>query len=420
MRGYGRFERALARMLDPFPLIRSTAKHIYQIGNSIVFKPAQVVWLKNSVECRPLSEKEEHFFGYYDKSCWSPDGSFVLYHRVSAEGPTVDVVVSRIADNERTTIGHTPTWNWQQGAMSQWFDLSSVIFNTIYEGLLVSEIREVATGVVIRRYVMPVQCLSPDRRFALSLNYLRLARLRPDYGYSCCVANLRRDMKDEEDGLWLLDLASGESRLVVSIAALRKTTSRKAMAKAVHKVNHAVISPDSRRVAFMHRWIGPNGKCSRLFTMNLDGSDRIMLLDSGMISHYAWRDSATLVAWAREKEDGDHYYIIHDGTGRHERLSTGQLDQYGDGHPSYSPDRRWLITDSYPRRDRCQALLLYDTMTDKACVVGLFYAPWKYSGTARCDLHPRWSPDGRSVSVDSTHSGRRALYLIDLGGLIDA
>jgi hypothetical protein len=30
----------------------------------------------------------------------------------------------------------------------------------------------------------------------------------------------------------------------------------------------------------------------------------------------------------------------------------------------------------------------------------------------RCDLHPRWLPDGR-ISFDSTHDGFRGLYLID-------
>ena len=32
----------------------------------------------------------------------------------------------------------------------------------------------------------------------------------------------------------------------------------------------------------------------------------------------------------------------------------------------------------------------------------------------RCDLHPRWSPDGKIVTVDSIHDGQRAVYLLEL------
>ena len=40
------------------------------------------------------------------------------------------------------------------------------------------------------------------------------------------------------------------------------------------------------------------------------------------------------------------------------------------------------------------------------------------SGDVRCDLHPRWSPDGKIVTVDSIHDGRRAIYQLDLSPII--
>jgi Tol biopolymer transport system component len=36
----------------------------------------------------------------------------------------------------------------------------------------------------------------------------------------------------------------------------------------------------------------------------------------------------------------------------------------------------------------------------------------------RCDLHPRWSPDGRWLSVDSAHTGVRRSYLVDVAALL--
>ena len=35
-----------------------------------------------------------------------------------------------------------------------------------------------------------------------------------------------------------------------------------------------------------------------------------------------------------------------------------------------------------------------------------------------CDLHPRWSRDGRQVVFDSIHEGTRQIYMVDVRNLI--
>jgi hypothetical protein len=49
-----------------------------------------------------------------------------------------------------------------------------------------------------------------------------------------------------------------------------------------------------------------------------------------------------------------------------------------------------------------------------------FFSPPEYRGESRCDLHPRYRPDGRSIVVDSVHGGDgRQMYLIDISSILE-
>ena len=63
---------------------------------------------------------------------------------------------------------------------------------------------------------------------------------------------------------------------------------------------------------------------------------------------------------------------------------------------------------------------LYHIESGTRVPLGSFHAPDAYRGEWRCDLHPRSSPDGRWVVIDSAHGGDgRQLYLIDVGDIVD-
>src|SRR5690606_16604479 len=98
-----------------------------------------------------------------------------------------------------------------------------------------------------------------------------------------------------------------------------------------------MYSPSGARYVFMHRWIGPQGKFSRLYAGTTDGRQPKLLLDDRMVSHYQWRDDEHLLAWARTAANGDRYYEINVVTGKLAIIGKDELDRFGDGHPSYSP-----------------------------------------------------------------------------------
>jgi Tol biopolymer transport system component len=65
-----------------------------------------------------------------------------------------------------------------------------------------------------------------------------------------------------------------------------------------------------------------------------------------------------------------------------------------------------------------QNLVLFRPEDGTLVSLGRFYQEQPTDQEWRCDLHPRWSRDGRSVCIDSKCSGQRQMYLLDVSGII--
>jgi hypothetical protein len=424
---YSGLERRLAALLDSAPRLRALAKAGYQRANYLLRG-----WRQRPLRLHPEAAiervaggergaaRQECFFGYFGMQPWSRDGRRQLYHRWQPpDGTTVGICVRDGRSATESVIAETRAWNFQQGAMAQWLSREgseSIVFNDVVDRKLVCRMVAGDGGEEIVPW--PIQALHPLRAEALSINYRRLWRLRPDYGYDVPVENFSPDQPLAEDGIWRVDLRSADAQLVIPLRQLAAIEPRADMAGADHKVNHAVYSPDGGRFVFMHRWLGARGKFSRLYCASSDGTGLRLLLDNRVVSHYAWRDDANLLVWARTQDGADGYHVLDVVMGARESLCSGALDHFGDGHPSFSPDRRWIVTDTYPDRGRMRRLLLCHPSSGEIIEVGAFRSPWRYDGVRRCDLHPRWSPDGGRISIDSSHEGVRANYAIDVTRLV--
>jgi hypothetical protein len=396
-----------------------------------------------------------YFFGYFDRCPWSPDQRLVLAHRArfcDRMPDPEDAVEVGVIDEQGAfrALGTTTAWNWQQGAQLAWVPGSSgIIFNTRSSpnrpGARIID----AEGSVLHDIDHPVAALSPDGVTAASLTFARLTACRPEYGYAGLTHPSVADPAPDDDGLYRLDLRTGRRELLVSIRRMAEhRPSPLARPGVVHHVNHPLFNRSGSRLCFMQRFLREGGiQHSRLFTIGSDGSE-LRLLFEGFVSHYAWLDDGTLVAWAgRRRLLGggggvmgparrmlrpiyhalgrprflmsrvmkDSYMLIPDRDDAEPTpLARGELTV--DGHCSVSPDGRWLLTDGYPTRGR-QPLFVWDLRAGKGYRVGLFRCPRRFDGPIRVDLHPRFSRDARRVCIDSAMDGGRAMYAVDVSSL---
>jgi len=365
------------------------------------------------------------FFGYYNISPFNSKGE-ILFGQVRTNETRGSLVEKlslrvRISNNEIKEFGDTNAWNWQQGCMLQWYSesLNSVIYNDYSnsKNSFITKILNISTNSV-KVYNKPIYSVAKSGGFGLTLNYDRLAFMRPDYGYFN-KAKCKDDLPlDSEDGIWFIDLESNRSRLIISLDQLKNFQPVLTMEGAMHKVNHIDISPDGKRFMFLHRWIGPQGRFMRLLTANsIDGSDLYYVIGDKMVSHNCWWGNNDIVSFCKLPDGRNRYVHFKDKIGYIDII--GEKDFTRDGHPSVSPDGRWLLTDDYPDKSRFSGLYLFDLKSKKKLVLGKFFQPLRFKKENRIDLHPRWSPDGRYISIDSGHNGKRHMYILNIEKIVE-
>lgn len=145
-------------------------------------------------------------------------------------------------------------------------------------------------------------------------------------------------------------------------------------------------------------------------TADCNGGGLYNLLDDDFVSHCYWKNNQEIITFAEKKGEGRGYYLLRDRTKECKHLWPSLV---GDGHPSYGPDGR-VVTDTYPDRRRVAQIYLLDENKKETPVVTQVFAPFRYDNDVRCDLHPRWSRDGKQICFDAVYQGKRSLNIVDV------
>ncbi len=413
-------ESNINQALNKTPQLRKFIKRTYQLGMYAV--SPKIKHEGKSMRVSP-DDGKEYFFGYYDKSPWDISGRYMLC--LKAKDTWSDVSPKQVAEillidtfdgNKTSVIATTHTWNVQQGCMLQWLgpDFSSrIIYNDFRDGQYVSVIHTISTGEE-KVILFPVYAVAADGEFALSLDFSRLYRLRPGYGYYNVSEETANEKVPDSTCIWKIDLMSGEIKSLLKYTDFANFEPREEMNGAEHKVNHIMLNPSGERFMVLHRWFQGSRKYTRLVTCNIDGTDMYNLSDDNMVSHCCWKNDNEIFAFENKNISGNGYYLMKDKTQEYEQFWPG-IDY--DGHPSYSPDGSKIVFDRYPDKARIAAVMLSAANNQNAAQVTTLakvFAPFKYDNDTRCDLHPRWSRDGKKIAFDGAFEGHRGLYVVDV------
>lgn len=371
-------------------------------------------------------------------------------------------IVDLAQDHRFEPLRETRAWNFQQGARLQWLpnELGKMIYNDRDGDQFVSVIVDTSSG---KRSVFssPIYAISPQGDFGLGVNF---ARLQNYGGYGYPVLDHYDDAHDpipEDDGIFRVDFQTGKHELIISIADVARLESPLTLSKGeAHFLTHILFNPDGSRICFAHkRWLKDGGFHARLVTANPDGTELYCL--PGEVSHFDWRNSTEILMFGRNRPAvaklrqknlfvhpplryvlimarktrshlrqhlvGDRYLLLTDRTQNAKSIGVGTLTE--DGHPSFSPDGKWVVTDTYPDKKHYRKLILYHWEAQRCIDVGRFYSlpassyaassNWDLSEMGS-DLHPRWDRSGIQICIDSVHEGSRQLYVADVSEIVQS
>lgn len=390
--------------------------------------PAQA---KVDSQAGPLTKgPRHHFFGYYGICPWNQSGT----HLVCLESTFQDhlpkpeesagVMLADARTGALRKVTETRAWNFQQGSFLHWNPLQpdrEILFNERKGDQIISVACDVATG---KRRELPraINGVSRGGRHAVCLTYGRLTRMRPVVGYVGARDPNPDSAHPDNDGVFVMDLATGEARLVVSIGEVyRRLVKRHPELREKHMwFNHTVFNKDDTRFFFLARcWKEEGGRKrleSAMFTCGVDGSALREVVPFGKgVSHFEWRNEREIMATFRTAgKDLDHVLFTD---GKQDYRVIGAEFFEGDGHCSFAPDAEWMVTDGADDRSVAKKLLVYNIRTKESHRAGVF--PMReekfMSSDLRCDLHPRWDRVGRAICFDAIAAdGTRQLHVARL------
>ncbi len=431
------------------------------------------MFIKKSCKIKSIYNgvKYHHFFGYYNKSPWNASGNFLLSNRV--EKMSEDLTGKEVSEvgyfdlsnnNAYISIDKTTTWNWQMGCQLQWLGGSN---NKTDENLKIiynvrtSQVKQKASSAYIypdfcsiiydvntktkTTLPLPIYVVAPNASYFLSVDYSRFQVTHRTIGYSSTVNEPNLENAPKNDGMYFMDLKTNQVKLILSLDDLKNFQNVSSMDKAIHWITHIEISPDSKRILFIHRWSErvEDETCylHRLFTINKDGTDLSLLectdhdlpqlrdnfdinsvgffdyeKSQYQISHPAWKNNEEIIAWTPH-EGKIAYHLYNYKTKKVREIAKNILCE--NGHMTYAPNSNWLLTDTYPDNDTNERLLLlYNEDSNKCYDIGSFYTSPNLGKENRCDLHPRWQQNGLKASIDSVHESIRQQYIVDVEEVI--
>lgn len=406
---------------------------------------------------------------FFDTSPISPSGRYLALTRLRREdvmpvpGDACDIVVVDLREGVTEVVASSRGWDTQLGAQVQWgADDSQLFFNDMDTGAWrpYGVVMDPATG---RRRELEgsVYNVARDGTVAASPCLLRTGLTQAGYGVLAPASHVARNRgAPADDGVYVVDIATGKQHLLVSIAQIVEAVLDPGMsADGDFYGFHVKWNRQADRLMFVLRWLsrgrdGPRRRrrIANAITMRRDGSDIAVCFPGSMWvrggHHPDWAPDGVTATMNLRLEPGGELRLVRavprpaapgdaalgtrggDEGGRRQQplgyVVEAMTTVPGSGHPSLHANGTQLVTDVYLNEglaygDGTTPIRWIDVADDTEEVLVRIDTDPPFPGPRgelRIDPHPAWDRSYRYVTFNGCEQGIRRVYIADLGAKI--
>ncbi|MCR5185760.1 MAG: hypothetical protein K6D97_01410, partial [Clostridia bacterium] len=321
---------------------------------------------------------------------------------------SIEIGWFNINNNKYHKITDTHAWCWQQGSRLRWSNNKDVIiYNDCIDNEYCCLFYNIMTNKIIQKVDYALYDITPNEKFGLSLNFSRLQRLRPGYGYDILEDHSKSKNAPDDDGVFLIDISNNSSKLIISLKNLAKLNDKEESYQ--HYINHISISPSGEKFIFFHIYVKEKSWVTQLISANIDGTKMTILENEDLVSHYTWKSDDELLITGIDKSNS-FYYRLYEVNGKYKKDITNKYLKQ-DGHPTFIAENVF-VTDTYPINNY-QIVFTYDISKKLAKNIVKLYSDPRLFEERRCDLHPKIDHKNNLIFIDSTYKkGKRSVIMI--------
>lgn len=382
--------------------LKKYLKIVYGLTGNFISK----ILCPNPIKTKFKFEKqstEETFFGYYDKPPISPNGKFLISHKIPNNGLNRhEIFITDLTTGKNRVLSTTHAKNFQIGSRLQWLSDREFIFNSFDKANPVCIRMDIAKDT---KKIYPSHFFDCFRdKYAVSLNFSILKKHQPEYGYNHIGSGRNYISK--------IDLKTSTIEYLLDIKDIFNNLNIPTnLPETEFFPNHIMISPDGEGFVFILRYIDNFKREDYLVYFDLKNKEYSFLRGSNFVSHMAWMPKEkAMIGFLKHKDVlGLHKIQLHKG------LSNCKVElitkHIRDGHPTVI-NKNLIALDTYPSFFRRKKLYILNLNSRKIKELARIYEPFTKDLSKRCDLHPRYS-NGK-IYFDSNHTGKRGLYSIKI------